>query len=80
MEENAEFVTQDITFAAYLRNRGVRLHKIEAISLFRSRFTFDAPSEHLVNEWLTGNTNERIIIDTYRHLVRDARAEQDKLR
>lgn len=75
---NNNFQTTDINLAAWLHFNNVPLISVEAIDLRKSNFVFEQPPQVLLDKWLAGNTPAGII-DAYRHLLRQAKVEQDKL-
>lgn len=79
---NNIFTTEDINLAAFLISKQVKLIEVEALSSRHSRFLLEQPPQRLLNDWLTGaaNSNADRVINCYRHLVRDAKTAQEKLR
>lgn len=79
MEKNNDnFRTMDINLAAYLHSSGVELLDIQPQSERKSRFLFEQPPQELLDLWLSGEAPAKGIIDSYRHLIKDAVIGQRK--
>ena len=80
MDNGKEFRTQDINLASYLHAKGIFLRDIKPLDLFSSEFIFDKPPKELLDYWLSGSVAERRVINSYRHLIKDARNAQFAMR
>ena len=74
--DNNKFETEDINLASYLHSNQVQLLEIIPLSEFASKFIFERPDTVLLNNWLSGRLPEKLAIDSYRHLLRDAKEKQ----
>ena len=77
-EETNGFNTLDIALAVHLQVNGVVLLDIQPQGQHKSRFCFEKPSQELLNEWLAGETVTKRVIDTYRHLLGDAKRAEER--
>lgn len=74
--ENNKFKTKDISLASYLHSHDIQLITIVPLDSFNSEFVFERPPQRLLDAWLGGKLPEKTAIDSYRHLLRDARIAQ----
>ena len=76
--------TTDIALAAYLISKGVQLQSIRVDDLSttypKCTFILDEPDNDDLQAWLQGTAigNAKEIIQSYRHLLRDARVEIER--
>jgi len=77
-KDNNNFHTMDINLAAYLHSSGVELVDIQPLSVYKSRFHFEQPPQELIDLWVSGEAPAKGIIDSYRHLLKDAVMGQRK--
>jgi len=74
-----QFNTRDVNLATFLLYKGMPPPEIVALDAYHSAFIFDEPPPELLREWLEGTSYVKVVIDTYRHLLKDAFTAQKQL-
>jgi len=76
--DNNKFETADIILAAYLKVNEIALIEVIPISGYQSKFVFAKPPQDLLLAWLGGLVlaDVRQTINSYRHLLREAKKSQ----